>query len=35
MADIVEAPEDENRIDRVAGEVLEMCDEFPAPGIPV
>jgi glycine hydroxymethyltransferase len=35
LADVVETPEDEALIERVASEVCEMCDAFPAPGIPV
>ena len=33
IADVVEAPEDEAAIERVAGEVKTLCDAFPAPGI--
>jgi glycine hydroxymethyltransferase len=33
IADVVEHPEDEKLIARVAGEVREMCDKFPAPGL--
>lgn len=34
IADVVEAPEDENVIARTAASVKEMCDHFQAPGIP-
>jgi glycine hydroxymethyltransferase len=33
IADVVEAPEDEALIARIAGEVREMCGDFPAPGL--
>ena len=35
IADVLEAPEDEARITRIAGEVKAMCDDFPAPGLHV
>jgi hypothetical protein len=35
MADVVEGSEDEARIERIAGQVLEMCNNFPAPGVPI
>lgn len=35
IADVVEAPDDEARLDRIAGEVREMCAAFPAPGLPL
>ena len=34
MADVVEDVENEALISRVAGEVKELCDQFPAPGVP-
>jgi glycine hydroxymethyltransferase len=33
MADVIEAPEDTKVLDRVRGEVLAMCAQFPAPGL--
>src|SRR5690606_556144 len=33
--DVVAAPEDEALLSRVEKEVKEMCDSFPAPGLPV
>jgi glycine hydroxymethyltransferase len=33
MNRVVEAPEDAGLLERVAGEVKEMCDSFPPPGI--
>jgi glycine hydroxymethyltransferase len=33
MADVIEAPEDTKVIERVRGEVLALCAQFPAPGI--
>jgi glycine hydroxymethyltransferase len=33
MADVIEHPEDEALIKRIAGSVRELCDKFPAPGI--
>jgi glycine hydroxymethyltransferase len=33
--EIVKAPEDDKTIARVAGEIRELCQGFPAPGIPV
>ncbi len=35
IADAVEAPGDEERLDRIAGEVREMCSGFPPPGLPI
>ena len=35
MADVIEAPEDEAVHTRIAGEVKDLCDQFPAPGVPV
>jgi glycine hydroxymethyltransferase len=35
IADVVEAPDDEALLTRVAGEIREMCSSFPAPGIRV
>ena len=35
IADVVESPEDEGLIGRIAGEVRDLCDGFPAPGLPV
>ena len=35
MASVVSAPEDEALIERIAGEVRELCSKFPAPGISV
>jgi len=35
MGDVVEHIEDEARLTRIAKEVAEMCDHFPAPGVPV
>jgi glycine hydroxymethyltransferase len=34
IADVIEAPEDGGTIERVQGEVRELCSQFPAPGIP-
>jgi glycine/serine hydroxymethyltransferase len=34
MADVVEDVENEALFSRVAGEIKELCDQFPAPGIP-
>jgi glycine hydroxymethyltransferase len=33
IADVVDAPDDGDRIARIAGEVKEMCAGFPAPGL--
>ncbi|MBX7194036.1 MAG: serine hydroxymethyltransferase [Sandaracinaceae bacterium] len=33
MADVIEAPDDAKVIERVRGEVLSMCAQFPAPGL--
>jgi glycine hydroxymethyltransferase len=35
MADVVEDVENEGLISRIAGEVKKLCDQFPAPGVPV
>ncbi len=35
MADVLEAPEDTTVQTRIAGEVRDLCDQFPAPGIRV
>ncbi len=35
IADVVEHIEDEAVISRIAGEVKALCDQFPAPGVPV
>ena len=35
MDRVVQAPEDEALIAKVAGEVKELCSSFPAPGLPV
>jgi glycine hydroxymethyltransferase len=35
MNQVVAAPDDQALLTRVAGEVKELCDGFPAPGIPV
>jgi glycine hydroxymethyltransferase len=35
MDQVVSAPEDDKLIERVAGQVKEMCLGFPPPGIPV
>jgi glycine hydroxymethyltransferase len=35
MADVVEDVENEALISRVAGEIKELCDQFPAPGVPI
>ena len=34
IADVIESPDDEKVIARIAGEVKTMCDQFPAPGLP-
>ena len=34
MDEVVKNVEDEKVIDRVAGEVKELCQSFPPPGIP-
>jgi glycine hydroxymethyltransferase len=34
MADVVAAPDDERCLGRIRAEVRELCDRFPAPGIP-
>jgi glycine hydroxymethyltransferase len=34
MADVVAAPTDTEKLDRIAKQVLEMCNDFPAPGLP-
>jgi glycine hydroxymethyltransferase len=33
MADVVASPTDTAKLDRIAKEVLEMCNDFPAPGL--
>ena len=33
MGEVVAAPEDEKLLQRIAGEVKELCASFPAPGI--
>jgi glycine hydroxymethyltransferase len=33
MADVIEHPDDEALLKRIAGSVRELCDKFPAPGI--
>ena len=35
MADVVEDVDNESLIERVAGEIKDLCDQFPAPGVPV
>ncbi len=35
IADVVEHVEDDARLDRIAGEVRSLCDDFPAPGVPL
>ena len=35
MADVVDDVENEASISRIAGEVKDLCDQFPAPGVPV
>ncbi|MEM9865130.1 MAG: serine hydroxymethyltransferase [Myxococcota bacterium] len=35
IAEVVAAPDDDALIERTAGAVRELCDRFPAPGIPV
>jgi glycine hydroxymethyltransferase len=35
MDEVCQAPQDEARLARIAGEVRELCHEFPAPGIPI
>ncbi len=35
IADVIENVEDDGLLSRIAGEVKEMCDQFPAPGLPV
>jgi glycine hydroxymethyltransferase len=35
MADVVEDVENEALLSRIAAEVRDMCDQFPAPGVPV
>jgi glycine hydroxymethyltransferase len=35
MAAVVDDVENEALISRVAGEIKELCDQFPAPGVPV
>ncbi|MFK8002349.1 MAG: serine hydroxymethyltransferase [Polyangiales bacterium] len=33
IADVIQAPEDDALIERIAGEVKALCDQFPAPGV--
>jgi glycine hydroxymethyltransferase len=33
MAEVAESPQDEARLGRIAGEVREVCQAVPAPGI--
>ncbi|MCB9597527.1 MAG: serine hydroxymethyltransferase [Sandaracinaceae bacterium] len=35
IADVIENVEDEAKLARIAAEVKELCDQFPAPGLPV
>jgi glycine hydroxymethyltransferase len=35
MDEVVAAPDDEAITNRVAGEIRELCQSFPAPGLPV
>ena len=35
IADVIDAPEEAANLERIAGEVRDLCDGFPAPGIPV
>jgi glycine hydroxymethyltransferase len=35
MADVVDDVENEALISKIAGEVKDLCDQFPAPGVPV
>ncbi|MEM9073732.1 MAG: serine hydroxymethyltransferase [Myxococcota bacterium] len=35
MADVIEAPEDAAVHTKIAGDVNALCDQFPAPGVPV
>jgi glycine hydroxymethyltransferase len=35
MADVIEDIENETLIARVASEIKDLCDQFPAPGVPV
>ena len=35
MGDVIDNVEDEARISAIAAEVKEMCDQFPAPGVPL
>ena len=35
MADVVNDVENEALISRIAGEIKDLCDQFPAPGVPV
>jgi hypothetical protein len=35
MADVVEDVENEALLARIAAEIKELCDQFPAPGVPV
>ena len=35
MDEVVAAPKDESLAERVRNEVRELCEAFPAPGIPI
>ncbi len=35
MADVVEDVENDAVIERIAGEIKDLCDQFPAPGVPL
>jgi glycine/serine hydroxymethyltransferase len=35
MADVVDDVENEALISKIAREVKDLCDQFPAPGVPV
>jgi len=35
IADVIENVEDEGKLDAIAAEVKALCDQFPAPGVPV
>ena len=35
MGDVVEHIDDDAALSRIAGEVNDLCDQFPAPGVPV
>ena len=34
IGEVVAAPDDEAQLSRIAGEVKDLCDQFPAPGVP-